>query len=116
MDPALVVSLALLFLCGGLLVLMARLVDAMRAQEQGEERRHRERMAAFGPVRALATPDAAPSTAKSSHAAAAMTGTSRGAGQGGDEDETDTVIFVASERAPRSGVEPPRSVTVVSRT
>lgn len=115
MDPSLIVSLALLLVCIGLLVVMARLVDAMRAQEQGEERRHRERMATFFQVRAPATPDNAPSTVKPEHAAAA-TGPRRGALQGEEEDETDTVIFVASERAPRSGVEPPRSVTVVSRT
>lgn len=116
MDPFLIVALAFVLLCLGLLVLMTRLLDAMHAQEQGEERRHRERMAAFSQPRWIAAPDTAPSTAKPAHVAAATTGPRRGARHSEEEDETDTVVFVASERPPRSGVEPPRSVTVVSRT
>lgn len=116
MDPFLIVALTLLLLCLGLLVFMARILGAMHIQEQGEERRHRERMAAFGQARAMAAPDTARSTVKPAHAATAATGPRRGARQDEEEDETDTVVFVASERAPRSGVEAPRSVTVVSRT
>lgn len=116
MDPFLIVALAFVLLCLGLLVLLARILDAMHVQEQGEERRHRERMAVFGQARAMAAPDTVPSTVKPAYVAAAATSPRRGAHQGEEEDETDTVVFVASERAPRSGVEPPRSVTVVSRT